>query len=83
MVAGLNSTCQEAAQGKYAWIIHGILWTFFHTFKYWEFLAILPSALAIPFVVSHRKNSWPAIVAHLLVNVWVPIYMWLLVLGVA
>ena len=36
---------QELAFGKWAWIIHGLLWAFFHAFKWWDILGILPLTL--------------------------------------
>lgn len=48
---------QEVVHGRYTWMIHGGLWTLFHVFKYWDFIAILPSALALSFVVSRPPTS--------------------------
>jgi membrane protease YdiL (CAAX protease family) len=59
---------QEVVYGRSAWIMHGLLWTFFHVFKYWELIAILPVSLALSFVVQYRRNTWFGILAHLAVN---------------
>jgi membrane protease YdiL (CAAX protease family) len=59
---------QEVAHGRHTWIVHGLLWTLFHAFKYWEFAALLPSCLAFSFVAQRRKNTWPGIVTHFALN---------------
>ena len=59
---------QEVSHGGNAWIEHGILWTLFHVFKYWELIAILPVGMAFSFVAQYRKNTWPGIIAHFSVN---------------
>ncbi len=55
---------QELVHGKSTWIIHGLLWTLFHVFKYWELAAIFPASLALSFVALIRKNTWPGIATH-------------------
>jgi membrane protease YdiL (CAAX protease family) len=72
---------QEAVHGRSAWIVHGLLWTFFHAFKYWELMAILPVSLALTFVVQYRRNTWFGIIAHLAVNSMGTIGLLWLVIG--
>jgi membrane protease YdiL (CAAX protease family) len=55
---------QELNYGKYAWLIHGIIWTLWHIFWKWNLLIILPMALAIPFAVQKTKNTWVGIISH-------------------
>lgn len=59
---------QEAAHGRWAWVIHGVMWTLFHAPKYWEYLTLLPGCLAYAYVSQRTRNTWPAVIAHLLVN---------------
>ncbi len=59
---------QELAHGRWTWLIHGLLWTAFHSFAPWNLLAILPGSLALSFVAQRFKNTWPAIIAHGLAN---------------
>ncbi len=59
---------QEAAHGRWAWVVHGILWTLFHLPKYWQYLTLLPGCLAFAYVAQRTRNIWPGIIAHLLVN---------------
>jgi membrane protease YdiL (CAAX protease family) len=72
---------QEAAHGRHAWVAHGLLWTLFHAFKYWEFAALLPVCLAFAFVAQRRKSTWPGIIAHCALNGLESIYVLLLVVG--
>lgn len=59
---------QELAFGKRAWIIHGFLWAFFHAFKWWDILPILPLTLILSFIVWRTKNNTIGIILHLLIN---------------
>ena len=74
---------QELAFGKWVWVIHGLLWTFFHVFKWWDLLGILPLTLAIPFLVWRYKNNTVGIVLHFLINGLGLIPILLGILGVA
>lgn len=60
--------------------MHGLLWTLFHAFKYWEFVALLPTCLAFSFVAQRRKTTWPGIVTHSALNGLESISVLLLVL---
>jgi membrane protease YdiL (CAAX protease family) len=59
---------QELQHGEKTWIIHGILWGAFHFFLPWNLIALLPGTLALSYVAQKLKNTWPAIIAHGLVN---------------
>lgn len=59
---------QELSYGKYAWIIHGVLWTLWHVFWKWNLLLLIPVTFSISFVVQHKKNTWIGIIAHGLAN---------------
>lgn len=59
---------QELVHGKNTWLIHGTLWALFHAFKYWSWLGLLPVCLALSFVAQKRRNTWPGIITHFLVN---------------
>ena len=72
---------QELVHGSSTWIIHGLLWTVFHVFKYWELAAILPVSLALSFVAYKRKNTWPGIFTHLTINGLGPISILFLAIG--
>jgi membrane protease YdiL (CAAX protease family) len=50
--------------GSWTWLVHGILWNLFHSFFYWELIALLPGCLALSFVAARTKSTWPGIIAH-------------------
>ena len=59
---------QELVHGKYTWVIHGTLWALFHAFKYWAWIGLLPVTLGLSFVAQRRKNTWPGIITHFVIN---------------
>jgi membrane protease YdiL (CAAX protease family) len=59
---------QELQFGKNTWIWHGILWTFFHAFKWWTIPALLFVCMVVPFVAQRTRNTGPGIISHLVVN---------------
>ncbi|MDP6612051.1 MAG: CPBP family intramembrane metalloprotease [Candidatus Marinimicrobia bacterium] len=59
---------QELTYGKRTWMVHGVLWTLLHAFKWWQMLALLPGALALSFVAQRFQNTWPGIIAHFVTN---------------
>ena len=65
---GLILPRQELVHGKNTWLVHGTLWALFHAFKYWSWLGLLPVTLAISFVAQRRKNTWPGIITHFVIN---------------
>jgi membrane protease YdiL (CAAX protease family) len=60
---------QELVHGKWTWLIHGVLWNFFHLFMPWQVIQYLPGSLALPFVTQRLRNTWPGIVAHFAGNI--------------
>jgi membrane protease YdiL (CAAX protease family) len=55
---------QELVHGKWTWLIHGLLWTGFHSFWKWDLLALLPGCLLVAYVSCRLKNTTPAIIFH-------------------
>jgi membrane protease YdiL (CAAX protease family) len=55
---------QELTYGKWAWVIHGILWAGFHSFWKWDVLSLLPGTLLLSYVTCRLKNTTPAIIFH-------------------
>lgn len=49
--------------------MHGLLWTLFHTFFYWQAIGWLPGCLALAYVATQTRSTWPGIVAHAAANV--------------
>lgn len=59
---------QELAFNKWTWVIHGTLWGLFHVFWKWNLIILIPSCLALSYVVYKRKNSWIGIITHMAFN---------------
>ena len=59
---------QELAFGRWTWVVHGVMWAFFHVFKWWDVLNLLPISLSLSFVCSRLKNTTPGIVIHAVTN---------------
>jgi membrane protease YdiL (CAAX protease family) len=59
---------QELEHGKSAWIVNGILWSFFHLAKWWAIPFMLLKQWMIPFVTQRTKNTTPAFLIHLVSN---------------
>jgi membrane protease YdiL (CAAX protease family) len=74
---------QELVHGKWTWLIHGILWTGFHSFWKWDILAILPGALLLSYVTFRLKNTTPAIIFHWVNNGLTLVATLLGILGIA
>lgn len=68
---------QELAHGRWTWVVHGVLWTAFHQFWKWNLLILLPTCLALSYVVSRRRNTTIGIVGHAAQNVlgFIPLVM--------
>jgi membrane protease YdiL (CAAX protease family) len=60
---------QEAAHGKWAWVVNFLLWTMFHAcFGAGMVIFLLPILACLPFVVQKRKNTWIGIIIHAAIN---------------
>lgn len=59
---------QELAFGKATWLIHGSMWAFFHAFKWWHIIGLLPLTLGLSLICSRTKNTSPGIFIHLVFN---------------
>lgn len=73
---------QELAFGIWTRVLHGVLWAFFHIFKRWDVLNLLPITLALAWVCCKFKNATPGIVIHGVTNGIALIPLLLGVLGV-
>jgi membrane protease YdiL (CAAX protease family) len=59
---------QELFFKKWTWVVHGTLWAVFHVFWKWNLIILLPSCLALSFVIYRRKNTWIGIISHMAFN---------------
>jgi membrane protease YdiL (CAAX protease family) len=57
---------QELAFGKWTWLVHGLMWTGFHAYKWWDLLSLLPLCLGLSYVVCRLRNNTPGLVMHTL-----------------
>jgi membrane protease YdiL (CAAX protease family) len=56
---------QEAAFGRYAWLVNAAGWALFHVAFGWQLLiTLLPILVIQPYVVQKRKNSWVGVFIH-------------------
>ena len=69
---------QELVFGGRTWILHGVLWALFHAFYHTTLgilLSYLPITLAISYVAQRTRNTWPAIIGHMVSNIGIPLLM--------
>ena len=59
---------QEKQHGRYTWAIHGVLWAFFHAFKWWAVPFMLITTWIIPLIAQRTRNTTPGIINHLVLN---------------
>lgn len=56
---------QEVAFGKWAWLVNGAGWLFFHfSFGPAILLTLVPTTFIVPYVVQRQQNSWTGVVIH-------------------
>jgi membrane protease YdiL (CAAX protease family) len=60
---------QELTHGKYAWLVNGLCFNFFHIMWKWNLIALLPGSLFISYATQRRKNTSVAILVHGLLNI--------------
>jgi membrane protease YdiL (CAAX protease family) len=72
---------QELTFGRWAWLVHGLLWWVFHAFKWWDLVTVLPLVLLLSYVAQRTKNNWIPTIAHLLANLLLVLLMAAGVLG--
>ena len=59
---------QELQHGRVTWAIHGVLWAFFHAFKWWGVPFMLFTTWIVPFISQRNKNNTPGIIIHFVIN---------------
>lgn len=59
---------QELVFGANTWWIHGLFWTAFHAFKWWDLINLLPVTLIFSFIVWRMRNNTPGIILHFAFN---------------
>ena len=59
---------QVKQQGHYTWAIHGVLWAFFHAFKWWAIPFMLFTTWIVPFISQRNENTSTGIIIHFVLN---------------
>lgn len=59
---------QELAFGRNTWWIHGVMWAFFHVFKWWDILPLLPMCLITAYCAQRTRTTWGGLIGHVLSN---------------
>jgi membrane protease YdiL (CAAX protease family) len=59
---------QESAFYNRTWLVHGLMWTLFHFYKWWSLISLLPMSLGLSYLVTRRKNNTPGIIWHFISN---------------
>ena len=59
---------QILTHGRWAWLVHGLLWTLFHFFQRWTYIQLLPITLSLSYITYRTKNTTIAIAAHYIGN---------------
>jgi membrane protease YdiL (CAAX protease family) len=66
---GLILPRQERVHGRFAWLVHGLLWTLFHVpFYPWQLFALMPVCLTLAFVCQKTGNTITGIIMHYVYN---------------
>ena len=65
---GLILPRQQLAFADRTLLVHALLWTLFHGFKYWDLLNLLPLWLGLTFAVLYLNNSSAGLVMHFISN---------------
>jgi membrane protease YdiL (CAAX protease family) len=60
---------QEISHGKFAWLVNGLCFNFFHVMWKWNLIALLPGSLFLSYVAQRRRTTSVAIIAHGLLNI--------------
>ncbi|UCF64443.1 MAG: CPBP family intramembrane metalloprotease [bacterium] len=60
---------QEAHFGNTTWMVHGLLWTFFHLPFGWNLMfTLLPILFLTSYLVQITRSTWTDIVIHTIIN---------------
>ena len=62
---------QELVFGKATWLVNGFFWTCFHIFIHstlFDFVRMMPTCLALAYVVQRTRNTWTGIIGHTVGN---------------
>jgi membrane protease YdiL (CAAX protease family) len=72
---------QERAIGKNAWIANSLIFWLNHIWQPWNLLVILPGVFFGVYIAQRRKNTWILLISHGLLNLSLPVIVFLNVAG--
>jgi membrane protease YdiL (CAAX protease family) len=73
---------QELANGRWAWVVNGVLWAAFHIFYHttlFSFVSYIPGCCALAYVAQRTRSTWPGVIGHTIAN---SLFLVILVRGV-
>ena len=62
---------QELANGRWAWVVNGVLWAAFHIFYHttlFSFVSYIPGCCALAYVAQRTRSTWPGVIGHTIAN---------------
>jgi membrane protease YdiL (CAAX protease family) len=62
---------QELANGRWAWVVNGVLWAAFHIFYHttlFSFVSYIPGTCALAYVAQRTRSTWPGVIGHTIMN---------------
>jgi membrane protease YdiL (CAAX protease family) len=63
---------QELANGRWAWVVNGVLWAAFHIFYHttlFSFVSYVPGTCALAYVAQRTRSTWPGVIGHTIANI--------------
>ena len=69
---------QELANGRWAWVVNGVLWAAFHIFYHttlFSFASYVPGCCALAYVAQRTRSTWPGVIGHTLTNIMFLVFL--------
>ena len=63
---------QELANGRWAWVVNGVLWAAFHFFYHttlFSLVSYIPGTCALAYVAQRTRSTWPGVIGHTIANI--------------
>src|SRR5687767_1882529 len=62
---------QEVANGRWAWVVNGVLWAAFHIFYHttlYSLVSYIPGCCVLAYVAQRTRSTWPGVIGHIIAN---------------
>ena len=69
---------QELANGRWAWVVNGVLWAAFHIFYHttlFSFVSYVPGCCLLAYVAQRTRSTWPGVIGHTLGNIMFLVFL--------